>query len=73
MSNNMPRPGRSLQLLPGPTPVPERITAAMSRDIIDHRGPVFQELGLKVLRESKPVFGTSKPVLIFASSGTGGR
>lgn len=71
MSNNMPRPGRSLQLLPGPTPVPERITAAMSRDIIDHRGPVFQELGLKVLREIKPVFGTTKPVLIFASSGTG--
>lgn len=71
MSNLTPRPGRTIQLLPGPTPVPERLLAAMCRDVIDHRGPIFQELGLHVLRELQSVFRTKSPVLIYASSGTG--
>lgn len=71
MSNLMPHPGRSIQLLPGPTPVPERILAAMCRDVLDHRGPVFQELGLSVLKEMQTVFRTKDPVIIYASSGTG--
>ena len=71
MTSPTTRSGRTIQLLPGPTPVPERILSAMGRDVIDHRGPVFQELGLKVLRDMQAVFRTTEPVIIFASSGTG--
>ena len=71
MSNFMPRPGRSIQLLPGPTPVPERVSAAMCCDVLDHRGPAFQELGLSVLKEMQTVFRTKNPVIIYAASGTG--
>jgi alanine-glyoxylate transaminase/serine-glyoxylate transaminase/serine-pyruvate transaminase len=43
----------------------------MSRQMLDHRGPQFQELGLKVLAGIKTVFKTSSPVVMFPSSGTG--
>jgi alanine-glyoxylate transaminase / serine-glyoxylate transaminase / serine-pyruvate transaminase len=39
--------------------------------VIDHRGPEFKALGLKVLSGIKTIFKTSKPVIIYASSGTG--
>src|SRR3989442_15111738 len=39
-------PGRPFPPIPGPTPVPERIVRAMSRPIIDRRGPKFEALGI---------------------------
>ena len=27
--------------IPGPTPLPERVVRAMSRPMVDHRGPEF--------------------------------
>lgn len=71
MSNEIRRPGRHHLQIPGPTPVPERILSAMSRQILDHRGPTFQELGKEVLAKSKTIFKTENPVIIFPSSGTG--
>ena len=50
--------GRHHLQIPGPTPVPERILNAMSRQMLDHRGPEFQELGLKVLASAKSLFKT---------------
>ncbi|HSR55227.1 MAG TPA: aminotransferase class V-fold PLP-dependent enzyme, partial [Alphaproteobacteria bacterium] len=44
---------------------------AMGRANIDHRGPEFAELGLRVLAGLKPIFKTKGSVLIFPSSGTG--
>ena len=38
---------------------------------IDHRGPEFGQLGLRVLEAIKPVFGTTCPVIIYPGSGTG--
>jgi len=38
---------------------------------IDHRGPEFQQLGLRLLNAIKPVFGTKNPVIIYPTSGTG--
>ena len=65
------RPGRHFLQIPGPTPVPERVLQAMSRQILDHRGPDFQRLGKSVLAGVKGLFKTKNPVIIFPASGTG--
>ncbi|MGQ0674015.1 MAG: pyridoxal-phosphate-dependent aminotransferase family protein [Hyphomicrobium sp.] len=71
MSNDARRAGRHFLQIPGPTPVPERILNAMSQQILDHRGPTFQQLGKRVLASVKTIFKTENPVVIFPSSGTG--
>ncbi|MFF3467888.1 pyridoxal-phosphate-dependent aminotransferase family protein [Streptomyces sp. NPDC001984] len=65
------RSGRHFLQIPGPTSVPDRVLRAIAQPTIDHRGPEFAELGLDVLERVKPVFGTSGPVVIYPSSGTG--
>lgn len=71
MSNEPRKPGRHFLQIPGPTPVPERIIAAMSQQILDHRGPQFQALGKRVLSSIKTIFKTQGHVIIFPASGTG--
>jgi alanine-glyoxylate transaminase / serine-glyoxylate transaminase / serine-pyruvate transaminase len=71
MSNAPRRAGRHFLQIPGPTPVPDRILRAMDMPVIDHRGPEFKALGLKVLSGIKTIFKTSSPVFIYPSSGTG--
>jgi len=63
--------GRHFLQIPGPSPVPERILRALSQPTIDHRGPEFGALGLKVLEGLRKIFRTSQPVIIYPSSGTG--
>jgi alanine-glyoxylate transaminase / serine-glyoxylate transaminase / serine-pyruvate transaminase len=63
--------GRHFLQIPGPSPVPDRILRAMSYPTIDHRGPEFGALGLKVLDGIKAIFKTAQPVVIYPSSGTG--
>ena len=63
--------GRHFLQIPGPSPVPDRILRAMSLPTIDHRGPEFGALGLKVLDGLKQVFQTRHPVAIYPASGTG--
>lgn len=63
--------GRHFLQIPGPTPIPERILNAMSRQMLDHRGPEFQEFATRLLASVKTLFKTSNPVVIFPSSGTG--
>ena len=70
ISNNI-RPGRHFLQIPGPTNVPDRVLRAMDYPTIDHRGPDFAELGLRVLERIKLIFKTSEPVIIFPASGTG--
>jgi alanine-glyoxylate transaminase/serine-glyoxylate transaminase/serine-pyruvate transaminase len=71
MSNTPRRAGRHFLQIPGPTPVPDRILRAMDMPVIDHRGPEFKVLGLKVLTGIKSIFKTSEHVFIYPSSGTG--
>ncbi|MBA2126611.1 serine--glyoxylate aminotransferase [Hyphomicrobium methylovorum] len=71
MTNAPRRPGRHFLQIPGPTPVPEGILSAMSRQILDHRGLEFQQLGKRVLSGIKSVFKTQSHVIIYPSSGTG--
>ena len=63
--------GRHFLQIPGPSPVPDRILRAMSLPTIDHRGPEFGALGLKVLAGIQQIFKTRHPVAIYPASGTG--
>lgn len=63
--------GRHFLQIPGPTNVPDRVLRAISAPTIDHRGPAFAELTHEVLAALAPVFGTTGPIVIYPSSGTG--
>jgi alanine-glyoxylate transaminase / serine-glyoxylate transaminase / serine-pyruvate transaminase len=63
--------GRHNLAIPGPSPVPDRILRAMSMPTIDHRGPEFGPLGLKVIAGIQQIFKTKHPVIIYPASGTG--
>lgn len=63
--------GKHFLQIPGPSPVPDRILRAMSLPTIDHRGPEFGVLGMKVLTGMQAIFKTRHPVIIYPASGTG--
>lgn len=63
--------GRHMLQIPGPSAVPERILGAIGRQVIDHRGPGFADLGQRALSGIKTVFKTEHPVVIYPASGTG--
>lgn len=63
--------GRHFLQIPGPSPVPDRILRAISYPTIDHRGPEFGALGLKVIAGMQKIFKTNDPVIIYPASGTG--
>jgi alanine-glyoxylate transaminase/serine-glyoxylate transaminase/serine-pyruvate transaminase len=63
--------GRHFLQIPGPSPVPDRILRALSLPTIDHRGPEFGVLGLRVLKGIQQIFQTKHPVVIYPASGTG--
>jgi len=71
MPNEPRRAGRHFLQIPGPSPVPDRILKAMAMPVIDHRGPEFARLGLRVLDGIKGIFKTRQPVIIYPASGTG--
>ena len=71
LTTNFHPTGRHFLQIPGPSPVPDRVLRAMSLPTIDHRGPEFAQLGLKVLADMKKVFQTQHPVMIYPASGTG--
>ena len=58
--------------IPGPTPLPERVVRAMSRPMVDHRGPEFAAILAEITAGAKRVFKTSSDLLFLTSSGTGG-
>ncbi len=57
---------------PGPTPVPESVMLRMAEPIIHHRNPEFREILARVHRNLQYLFQTEQPVVVLASSGTGG-
>jgi alanine-glyoxylate transaminase/serine-glyoxylate transaminase/serine-pyruvate transaminase len=63
--------GRHLLQTPGPSPVPDRILRSIGLQTIDHRGPEFAALGLKVLEGVRHLFQTGHPVAVFPATGTG--
>ena len=64
--------GTAHLFIPGPTNVPEDVRRAMSVPMQDHRAPAFTELLHPILRDLKPVFGTTAGrIALFPGSGTG--
>jgi aspartate aminotransferase-like enzyme len=63
--------GEQFLLLPGPTPVPERVVRAMSKPVINHRGPEFKQILDEVIEGVKQIYRTQHNVLIYPASGTG--
>jgi aspartate aminotransferase-like enzyme len=58
-------------LTPGPTPLPPQVLEAMSRPIIHHRTPQFQEVLKEAIEGLKYIYQTKNDIFILASSGTG--
>jgi aspartate aminotransferase-like enzyme len=58
--------------IPGPTPCPEEALKAMSRQMINHRGPEFAQILNDVTDKLKQLFRTKDDVLLLTGSGTGG-
>ena len=63
--------GRHFLQIPGPTNVPDRVLRAMAAPTIDHRGPEFAGLARQVLAGLAWLCGTTGPVALYPSSGTG--
>jgi len=63
--------GRHFLQIPGPTNVPDRVLRAMAAPTIDHRGPEFTGLARQVLAGLAWLCGTTGPVALYPSSGTG--
>src|SRR5579872_855436 len=57
--------------IPGPTPIPPQVSAAMARPMINHRGPEFAAILARVTAQLQHFFQTEQPVLGFPSSGSG--
>jgi aspartate aminotransferase-like enzyme len=58
--------------LPGPTPLPPQVLAALGRDMIPHRGPAFRALYRETLDLAQEVHRTDGDVLTWAASGSAG-
>lgn len=58
--------------IPGPTPLPDAVREAGSRQMVGHRGPEFQELVTRVSDGMRPAFETTNDVMILTASGSGG-
>ncbi len=71
MTAEAPRAGRHHLHIPGPAPIPDAVSRAMARPLIDHRGPEFARLTRSILERLGPVFGCAGPVAVYPSSGTG--
>jgi len=64
---------RTLNLrIPGPTPVPDDILAAVGRPMVNHRGKEFAGIVQRTTERLKDFFLTSQEVMILSASGTGG-
>ena len=57
-------------MIPGPTPVPERVLLAMARHPIGHRSGEFQAIVARTTEQLKWLHQTSQDVLVLAGSGT---
>jgi aspartate aminotransferase-like enzyme len=60
-----------LLLIPGPTPLPPEVLAALSRPMISHRSPAFKDAQRRVRGRLKRLLRTSGEVVVLPGSGTG--
>lgn len=58
-------------LTPGPTPIPEEVSAIATQPLIHHRSPEFSTIFMEVVEGLKYIFQTDQDVFVLLSSGTG--
>src|SRR5215213_7597855 len=58
--------------LPGPTPLPPPVIAALGREMIPHRGPAFRSLYSETLKLAREIHRTDGDVLTWAATGSAG-
>ena len=58
--------------IPGPTPCPSEALQAMSKQMINHRGPEFGQLINQITDKLKQLFQTKGDVFLLTASGTAG-
>jgi len=58
--------------IPGPTPCPSEVLQAMTKQMINHRGPEFEQILNGVTTKLKQLFQTKGDVFLLTASGTGG-
>ena len=58
--------------IPGPTPCPEEVLQAMTKQMINHRGPEFRDILYRVTENLKVFFQTKNDLFLLTGSGTGG-
>ena len=58
-------------LTPGPTPIPESVSAIFSKPIIHHRTPAFEAIFQDVRLGLKYLYQTKQDVLLLTATGTG--
>src|SRR5215210_5513898 len=58
--------------LPGPTPLPPPVVAALGREMIPHRGPAFRALYGETLELAGEIHRTQGDVLTWAATGSAG-
>ncbi len=58
-------------MVPGPTPVPPAVAAAMSRPVIGHRTEDFAQINRQITEKLQKIFQTENDVFVFTNSGTG--
>lgn len=62
---------KTFLMIPGPTPVPERVLLEIAKHPIGHRSSEFSSILESVYSDLKYVFQTKNDVLLYTSSGTG--
>ncbi|HBC94164.1 MAG TPA: aminotransferase [Pelotomaculum sp.] len=58
-------------MMPGPTPVPPSVYAAMSRPVGGHRTDEFARMHKRIVEKLKRVFQTQNDIFVITNSGTG--
>ena len=58
--------------IPGPTPCPEEVLQAMTKQMINHRGEEYGRIQDDVTEKLKQLFQTGNDLLLLTGSGTGG-
>jgi aspartate aminotransferase-like enzyme len=58
--------------IPGPTPCPDEVLQAMTKQMINHRGPEFRDILNRVTENLKIFFQTKNDLFLLTGSGTGG-
>lgn len=68
----MPSIEREFLMIPGPTPVPDRVLAAIAKHPLGHRSAEFSDILMEAIDGLKWFGDTQNEPLILTSSGTGG-